>query len=242
MALPSADVSAAFTPPACPLDDWSRRARPRGRQHRRKGQARPIIDGVHGNKPQRIERVAAFREPGAARAFPRPGTSSPGISSLMREARKRSFRPRMNEVGDPMNERPNFLIIMTDQQRADWLGAAGHPVLRTPHIDALAAGGARFENFHVASPVCMPNRATVMTGRYPSVHGLRYNGCSSFRLDKHLRRRAGPGRLPDGGHRQEPPATLHRPAAQMGGRFRIRPDRRRLEIRRSISATARSNI
>lgn len=76
-----------------------------------------------------------------------------------------------------MASQPNFLFFITDQQRADWLGCYGHPVLRTPHIDAIAAAGTRFDNFHVASPVCMPNRASLMTGRYPSVHGLRYNGC-----------------------------------------------------------------
>lgn len=76
-----------------------------------------------------------------------------------------------------MQDRPNFLFIMTDQHRADWLGCAGHPVVRTPNIDALAARGTRFGNFHVGSPVCMPNRASLMTGRYPSLHGLRYNGC-----------------------------------------------------------------
>ena len=68
--------------------------------------------------------------------------------------------------------KPNFLFLITDQHRADWLGCAGHPVLATPHIDALAADGTRFEEFYVASPVCMPNRASLMTGRYPSVHGL----------------------------------------------------------------------
>lgn len=77
-----------------------------------------------------------------------------------------------------MTDRPNFLFIITDQQRADWLGCAGHPVLRTPNIDRIAARGLRFEGMHVASPVCMPNRASLMTGRMPSVHGLRYNGCS----------------------------------------------------------------
>ena len=76
-----------------------------------------------------------------------------------------------------MTKRPNFLYIMTDQQRADWLGCAGHPVLKTPNIDAIAAAGTRFKNFYATSPVCMPNRATFMTGRYPSTHGLRYNGC-----------------------------------------------------------------
>ena len=76
-----------------------------------------------------------------------------------------------------MNDRPNFLFFITDQQRADWLGCYGHPVLRTPHIDAIADKGAVFDNFYVASPVCMPNRASLLTGRYPTVHGLRYNGC-----------------------------------------------------------------
>ena len=76
-----------------------------------------------------------------------------------------------------MSKQPNFLFIMTDQHRADWLGCAGHPVVRTPHIDALAASGTRFDRFYVASPVCMPNRASLMTGRFPTAHGLRYNGC-----------------------------------------------------------------
>ena len=76
-----------------------------------------------------------------------------------------------------MTDRPNFLYIMTDQQRADWMSCAGHPVLKTPNIDAIAAEGMRFTNFYATSPVCMPNRATFMTGRYPSTHGLRYNGC-----------------------------------------------------------------
>lgn len=76
-----------------------------------------------------------------------------------------------------MNDRPNFLFFITDQQRADWLGCCGHPVLKTPHIDAIAGKGTVFDNFHVASPVCMPNRASLLTGRYPTAHGLRYNGC-----------------------------------------------------------------
>lgn len=77
-----------------------------------------------------------------------------------------------------MSDHPNFLFIMTDQQRADWLGCAGHPVVKTPNIDALAGQGTRFEQFFVAAPVCMPNRASFMTGRYPTVHGLRYNGAT----------------------------------------------------------------
>ena len=74
--------------------------------------------------------------------------------------------------------RPNFIFFITDQHRADWLGCSGHPIVKTPNIDSIAANGTRFDNFHVASPVCMPNRASLLTGRYPSQHGLRYNGCT----------------------------------------------------------------
>ena len=75
-----------------------------------------------------------------------------------------------------MATRPNFLFFITDQHRADYLGCYGHPVLRTPNIDSIAARGTRFTRFYVATPVCMPNRATLMTGRMPSVHGVRSNG------------------------------------------------------------------
>ena len=74
------------------------------------------------------------------------------------------------------SSRPNFLLFITDQHRADFLGCYGHPVLRTPHIDSIAARGTAFDRFYVNSPVCMPNRASLMTGRMPSVHGVRSNG------------------------------------------------------------------
>jgi arylsulfatase A-like enzyme len=67
-----------------------------------------------------------------------------------------------------MSEQPNFLLFITDQHRVDYLGCYGHPLLKTPHIDSIAARGTRFDNFYVATPVCMPNRATLMTGRMPS--------------------------------------------------------------------------
>ena len=75
-----------------------------------------------------------------------------------------------------MNQRPNFLFIITDQHRADHLGCYGDPVVRTPNIDAIAAGGARWNRFYVANPICMPNRASIMTGRMSSLHGARHNG------------------------------------------------------------------
>jgi arylsulfatase A-like enzyme len=75
-----------------------------------------------------------------------------------------------------MSDRPNFLFIITDQHRADYLSCSGHPVLRTSNIDGIAGRGRRFDRFYVANPVCMPNRSTLMTGRMPSVHGVRHNG------------------------------------------------------------------
>jgi len=76
----------------------------------------------------------------------------------------------------PKSSRPNFLLFITDQHRADFLGCYGHPVLRTPNIDSIAARGTAFDRFYVASPVCQPNRASLMTGRMPSVHDVRSNG------------------------------------------------------------------
>ena len=75
-----------------------------------------------------------------------------------------------------MTETVNFLFLMTDQHRADYLGCYGHPALKTPHIDGIAEGGTRFERFYVANPVCMPNRAALMTGRMSSINGVRHNG------------------------------------------------------------------
>ena len=75
-----------------------------------------------------------------------------------------------------MSKRPDFILFITDQHRADFLGCMGHPVLKTPHIDEIAEGGTIWNRFYVASPVCMPNRASLMTCRMPSSHGVRSNG------------------------------------------------------------------
>lgn len=75
-------------------------------------------------------------------------------------------------------KRPNVLLIMTDQQRADHTGFGGNRVLRTPHLDGLAGQSVVFDRAYVANPICMPNRASIMTGRVPSGHGVRVNGMS----------------------------------------------------------------
>ncbi len=68
--------------------------------------------------------------------------------------------------------RPNIIVIVVDDLRWDELGLAGHPYLETPHIDGLASEGAWFSNAFHAVPLCSPNRASIMTGQYPSRHGI----------------------------------------------------------------------
>jgi len=67
---------------------------------------------------------------------------------------------------------PNVVFILTDDQGPWALGCAGNEEIRTPHLDRLAEEGTRFENFFCASPVCSPARASLMTGRIPSRHGV----------------------------------------------------------------------
>lgn len=73
-------------------------------------------------------------------------------------------------------KRPNFLLFITDQHQANHLGCYGNAILKTPHIDKLAANGTRFDRFHVTNPFCMPSRSSIVTGRMPSAHGVRTNG------------------------------------------------------------------
>jgi arylsulfatase A-like enzyme len=69
----------------------------------------------------------------------------------------------------------NVLFIMADQLRWDHLGCSGHPYLKTPNLDALAARGVRFANAFVNSGVCGPSRMSFYTGRYPISHGATWN-------------------------------------------------------------------
>ncbi len=70
------------------------------------------------------------------------------------------------------NGSPNIIVIVVDDLRWDELGIAGHPFLETPNIDALARDGAQFANAFHSVPLCSPNRACIMTGQYPSRHGI----------------------------------------------------------------------
>ena len=99
-----------------------------------------------------------------------------GWNKLSRECCLTNDAPTRNLTMASNGALPNVILILTDQHRADFLGCYGHSRVQTPHIDALSASGTRFERCYVASPVCMPNRASIMTGRMPSAHRVRMNG------------------------------------------------------------------
>ena len=82
-------------------------------------------------------------------------------------------------------QRPNILVILTDDQRFDAMGFMGHPFLKTPHLDRLAREGAHLRNAFVTTSLCSPSRASILTGLYAHNHrvvdnynpipkGLRY--------------------------------------------------------------------
>src|SRR5687767_4921559 len=100
------------------------------------------------------------------------------------------------ETGGCSVTRPNFILFITDQQRADHLGCYGNRIVSTPVIDGLARHGWRADEMHTTSPICMPNRASLMTGRMPSCHGTRHNG-----IELSLAERTLPEALAEAGYR-----------------------------------------
>ena len=81
--------------------------------------------------------------------------------------------------------RPNLLVILIDDLRFDEFGAGGHPYMKTPNIDRIAREGATFTRVFHPTPICSPNRASIVTGQYASRHGIIDNVARdemSFRL------------------------------------------------------------
>src|SRR5438045_2107139 len=73
----------------------------------------------------------------------------------------------------PMNaqeKKLNIVFILSDDQRFDALGCAGHPIVKTPNMDRIAAKGVRFRNSFVTTPICAASRASILTGLYERTH------------------------------------------------------------------------
>ena len=75
----------------------------------------------------------------------------------------------------PAGRSPNIVLVMSDQHRADMLGCAGDPVVKTPVFDRLASEGVRFSRAICQGPLCMPARASLLTERYVRDHGVFQN-------------------------------------------------------------------
>ena len=75
-------------------------------------------------------------------------------------------------TGPLIAARPNFVLVMSDDQGWGDTGYQGHPDLKTPHLDAMAADGIRFNRFYAGAPVCSPTRGSVLTGRHPYRYGV----------------------------------------------------------------------
>ncbi|NTV04189.1 sulfatase [bacterium] len=107
-----------------------------------------------------LKLIAAAAAAGALPA--RSGSSTPGDES------------------SPAPSRPDILVILADDHRHDALGCAGHPYVRTPALDRVAAGGVRFTNACVTTSLCSPSRASYLTGCYPHRHGITTNANRSL--------------------------------------------------------------
>ena len=78
-------------------------------------------------------------------------------------------------IGQAADTRPNVLFLLSDDQRADTLGCAGHPVIQTPNLDRLAADGVLLTRAFVTDPTCKPSRTTYFTGQYERVHRVGFS-------------------------------------------------------------------
>ena len=85
-------------------------------------------------------------------------------------------------------KRPNIVLIIADQLRYDCVGANGNGLVRTPNIDRLAAQSANFTSAYVQSPVCVPSRMSILTGRYAHSHKNRVNYTPCDRSEVFLQR------------------------------------------------------
>ncbi|WP_282160546.1 sulfatase-like hydrolase/transferase [Ulvibacterium marinum] len=77
-------------------------------------------------------------------------------------------------------EKPNFVFILTDDQSYGYMGCTGNPIVKTPHLDALAKEGVLFTNAHITSAICTPSRASILTSQFERKHGINFNSGTSM--------------------------------------------------------------
>jgi arylsulfatase A-like enzyme len=109
---------------------------------------------------------------------------------------------------------PNVIYILSDDQRAELLGCAGHPVLQTPNLDALAAQGVRFTEARCTSALCTPSRVSHYTGQWERKHGVNFNSQTS--LSEAAWEKGFVGRLKQAGYQTAWIGKNHVPAGNGG--------------------------
>ena len=82
------------------------------------------------------------------------------------------------------NDRPNIVLVMADDMGWGQTSYYNHPILKTPHLDAMAANGLRFDRFYAGAPVCSPTRASVLTGRTNDRTGVESHGYALRRQER----------------------------------------------------------
>ncbi|MFW6303959.1 MAG: sulfatase-like hydrolase/transferase, partial [Candidatus Sumerlaeota bacterium] len=127
------------------------------------------------------------KEPGKDRTSVRRGFDD-FRQQLVAEGRLKATDRKKKSGKEPVHHwstdpsRPNVLWLMADQLRADTFGFMGHPSIKTPNLDRLAAEGAYCTRSYCASPVCAPSRASFLTGQYLWEHGV-INNPSGMKAD-----------------------------------------------------------
>src|SRR4051812_9225363 len=76
-------------------------------------------------------------------------------------------------VHSQITKRPNIVVIVTDDHGIGDVGCYGHPEVKTPNLDRLAASGVRFNQWYSNAPVCSASRAAILTGKYPPRTGVQ---------------------------------------------------------------------
>ncbi len=92
--------------------------------------------------------------------------------------------PKAAVAAESSAKKPNVILCMTDDQGWGDAGYQGHPLLKTPHLDAMAAEGIRFNRFYAGAPVCSPTRGSCLTGRHPYRYGIPFANVGHMRPEE----------------------------------------------------------
>jgi len=120
----------------------------------------------------KVTRRAFLRRLSNGAATAAVAAALPGIAGCATDASAPRSEDATTPSETPVATRPNVLLILVDDLGYGDLSSYGAKDLRTPHIDALVAGGMSFSRFYANCPVCAPTRAAILTGRYPALVGV----------------------------------------------------------------------